>query len=164
MFCVFCVYGLIDPITKELRYIGYSSNYLERYKEHLLPSNLKKKTHKAYWLTSLVKRSLTPQIIILEEAASEADALEKEIELIAYYRYIGCSLTNGTLGGDGRYGFVTSEDVKRKISASMKGKNTKPRIDAVCLFCKNAFQYLAKYKKRGHKFCSLLCANRYNAS
>jgi len=157
-----CVYGLIDPISKELRYIGYSINYLERFKEHLLPSNLKCKTYKANWIKSLIDKGYKPEVIILEEAYSEKDALEKEVELIAYFKYIGCNLTNGTLGGDGRYGFATSDEVKKKISHSMRGKNTKPKIKANCLQCQQLFEFYAKYLKRGHKFCSLLCANRHN--
>jgi predicted GIY-YIG superfamily endonuclease len=157
---MFCVYGLIDPRTQELRYIGYSSDYLERYKEHLFRSNLKLKTHKNNWINSLLNLNLKPELIVLEEASSEADGLQKESDLIAYYKYIGCDLTNGTLGGDGRYGFITTAEVKLKISQSMKGKNTKSRIVAACLFCGKDFEFLAKYKKRGHKYCSLICANR----
>lgn len=157
---MFCIYGLLHPISKELRYIGYSSDYLERYKEHLLPSNLKKTTHKSAWLKSLLKDNLKPEIIVLENVATEIEALEKEIELIAYYKSIGCELTNGTLGGDGRYGFITPQEVKDKISQSMRGKNTKPEIKANCLYCKQEFYFKAKYLKRGHKYCSLVCANR----
>lgn len=62
-----------------------------------------------------MKDNLKPEIVVLEEAVSEIEALEKEIELIAYYKSIGCNLTNGTLGGDGRYGFVTTQEVKYKI-------------------------------------------------
>lgn len=157
---MFCVYGLIDPNTKELKYIGYSSQYLERYKEHLLPSNLKHQTRKNVWLRRLLKNGFKPEIIILEEAESEINGLEKEIELIEYYKTIGCDLTNGTLGGDGRYGFKTPNEVKEKIRLSMKGKNTKPQIKANCLYCQKAFYFKAKYLKRGHKYCSLVCANK----
>lgn len=159
---MFCVYGLIDPTTHELKYVGYSVQYLERYKEHLLPSNLKHRTKKNAWLRKLLSSDLKPEIIVLEETDSESEGLEKEVELIEYYKSIGCDLTNGTLGGDGRYGFITSDEVKEKIRQSMKGKNTKPRIKSQCLFCGNDFEFLAKYLKRGHKFCSLVCANRYN--
>lgn len=158
---MFCVYGLIDPVSKELRYIGYSSNYLERYKEHLLPSNLKHNTHKNVWLKSLLKVGNKPHLIILKEACSEQDGLNKEIELIRYFTNLGCNLTNGTFGGDGRYGFITPEGVKRKISQSMKGKNTKPEIKANCIFCLKEFSFKAKYLKRGHKFCSFNCSVKY---
>lgn len=157
---MFYIYGLLHPLSKELRYIGYSSNYIERYKEHLLPSSLKAKTHKISWIKSLLKDDLKPEIIVLEEAASEANALEKEIELISYYKSIGCELTNGTLGGDGRCGFITPKEVKDKISQSMKGKNTKPKIKSNCLYCKKDFLFKAKYLKRGHKYCSLACVNK----
>src|SRR5208337_3980565 len=115
---MFYVYGLLDPTFHELRYIGFSSDYIKRYKRHLLPSNLKENTHKVAWIKRLLKDKLKPDIIVLEEVSSEIEALEKEVELIAYYKYIGCDLVNGTLGGDGRYGFITSEDVKEKISQS----------------------------------------------
>jgi predicted GIY-YIG superfamily endonuclease len=161
---MFQFYGLIDPLTKELRYIGVSANYLERYAEHLFPSNLIGNSHKENWIKSLLANDSKPEIVVLEEAPSREDALEREVELIEYYRFIGCDLTNGTLGGEGRYGFVTPENVKDKISRSMKGKNTKPKITAICLYCKSEFQFFAKYAKRGHKFCSLIYANRHNNS
>jgi hypothetical protein len=157
---MFCVYGLRHPLTKELRYIGASSNYIERYKEHLLPSNLKATTHKINWIKSLLSSNLLPEVFVIEIAESMEDALEKEVDLIEYFRFIGCELTNSTNGGDGRSGFLTSIDVKNKISQSMRGKNTKPEIKANCLHCNNVFYFKAKYLKRGHKFCSLLCANR----
>lgn len=159
---MFYVYGLLHPLTNELRYIGYSFNYIERYKEHLLPSNLKGNTHKINWIKSLLQGGLKPDIIVLEELFSEKEALDSEIELISYYKYIGCHLTNGTLGGDGRYGFTTSDEVKEKISQSMKGKNTKPEIKANCLSDKE-FYFKAKYLKRGHKFCSFMCSCEFRS-
>lgn len=51
---MFVLYGLIDPDSKELRYVGYSSDYQERIKEHLLPSNLKYNTHKVAWIKNLL--------------------------------------------------------------------------------------------------------------
>lgn len=161
---MFALYGLIDPNTKELRYVGYSSNYLERLKEHLLPSNLNSSTHKVAWIKSLLNENKKPEILILEEASSLQEALEREVELISFFKSLGYNLTNSTLGGDGRYGFITSPDVKEKIRQSMKGKNTKPKIVAICLHCKQEFEYFSKYAKRGHKFCSLICANRHNNS
>lgn len=159
---MFQIYGLIDPRTKELRYVGFSHNYLERFCEHLLPSQLCKNTQKNSWIKSVLNSGNKPLIIVIEEFLTLQEALEAEVENIAYFKFIGCNLTNGTLGGDGRYGFITSEEVKKKISKSMKGKNTKPKIKSNCLECQNEFEYYAKYLKRGHKFCSLVCANRHN--
>ena len=153
----YCVYGLIDPISKELRYIGYSYNYLERYKKHLFPSSLAKKSHKSNWILNLLSNGFKPEIFILEKAFSHDDAKEREIDLIAYYKSIGCDLTNLTVGGDGRAGFGTSLEVREKIRQSMLGKNTKPEIKANCLFCKKEFYFKAKYIKR-QKYCCFICS------
>ena len=155
------IYGLIDPRDKALRYIGKTINVSRRYIKHLLPSSLQEMTHKNRWLITLLAAGVKPEIIILD-IVSDDFANETEEFFISYMKYIGCDLTNGTPGGDGRSGFITPTSVKSKISQSMKGKNTKPRIKANCLFCNTEFTFLAKYLKRGHKFCSLKCANKLN--
>lgn len=161
---MFYIYALLDPNTKGIRYIGKSIDYLERYKEHLLPSNLKKPTHKVLWIKSLLNQNLKPDVIIIDTAASHEEANEKEISFIAHYKNLGIKLTNATLGGDGKFGVAIPEETKLKISQSMKGKNTKPEIKSNCLHCQKEFTFKAKYLKRGHKFCSLSCAVRHNNS
>lgn len=95
------VYGLIDPITNELRYIGKSYNVQRRLSEHLEPNQLKLKTHKARWINSLFKKGLKPTFIILENNLNQKNVNEAECFYIEYYKFLGARLTNGTIGGDG---------------------------------------------------------------
>jgi len=116
------IYGLIDPNTKELRYIGYSNNLQRRMRAHCNPCNLKKITHKNNWINSLIKLGQKPYVIVLETYDTQEELPQAEIEMIAYYKYIGCSLTNSTYGGDGTYGRIVSEETRRKTSISNTGK------------------------------------------
>lgn len=116
------IYGLIDPNTKELRYVGYSSNIDRRLKEHHRGCYLKNNSHKNNWIKSLLAKGQKAELIIIEEYETEEELPQAEIDMIAYYRFIGCDLTNTTDGGDGRKGYKHSEETKNKISKRHKGR------------------------------------------
>lgn len=69
------VYGLYDPRTDTLRYIGQTTRPIqERLKYHLSKHNLTVSKYRcAKWLISLVGQSLTPLVRILGEAYSRED-------------------------------------------------------------------------------------------
>lgn len=133
------IYGLLDPNTKELRYIGYTSNQKSRYMAHHSLSKLRIISHKNNWIKSLIAKDQKAEMIILERYQTAVELLEAEIDLIAYYKFIGCNLTNSTLGGDGfisgfkyskarnlaisksKLGSTHSEESKKKMSESHKG-------------------------------------------
>lgn len=120
----------------------------ERLKEHLEPGRLLRHTHKNCWLRSLTSDGVDPVIELLEEFADKEKMHEGEIFYIAYLTFVGCSLTNGTLGGDGRRagwkhtpesrakmtaaltGRVNSEQSRRKLSAARKGMKFSPETCA----------------------------------
>jgi predicted GIY-YIG superfamily endonuclease len=52
------IYTLSDPITNEIRYIGYSKDPKKRYANHLCISKLKSK--KNSWIKSLKNKGLKP--------------------------------------------------------------------------------------------------------
>lgn len=116
------IYGLIDPNTNMLKYIGYSCNLPKRIIAHCNPCNLQKMTHKNNWLKQLIAGGQKPIVIILERYDSPNELPEAEKEVIAYYRFLGCKLLNGTDGGDGCLGRILSEETKRKIATSNTGK------------------------------------------
>jgi hypothetical protein len=117
---MFYVYGLIDPITKELRYIGKTKNIKIRYRDHL--RGLNEKNHKANWIKGLLKNNLKPEIIIIEENESEKECFSSEIFYIEYFKCIGARLTNLTLGGEGASVHRMSDEIRKKISLSHTGK------------------------------------------
>jgi len=95
------IYGLVDPNTNEIRYIGKAINLKNRVINHLKPSRLITKTHKNNWLNFLIKDDKKPFIIVLEKNLDESVLNDFEMKWIKYYKKIGCNLTNGTNGGDG---------------------------------------------------------------
>lgn len=114
------IYGLIDPRTLLIRYIGKSTSGLTRPKGHRCPSNLKDTTHRSNWIRSLHAKGLCYVITILETCSS-ADALAAaECWWIAFGRSCDWPLTNITDGGEGSRGRVVSAeqiDSQRKALA-----------------------------------------------
>lgn len=117
----FVIYGLTEPNGGELRYIGKSTTgAAQRLASHLCPSSLKGRTHKENWVRSLIERGVTPEVFVIETCASKDALNEAERHHIAYFRGLGCRLTNGTPGGDG-LGVPCSPERKAKISTAQLG-------------------------------------------
>ncbi len=116
----FYVYGLFDPYTDELRYVGKTNNIENRYKQHLRENAT---THKANWIKTLVSARTKPQIIVFEQFTTEKEAIAAEIDLIAYYKFVGCRLTNLLSGGSGSSGRILSEHSRKKIGIASKARN-----------------------------------------
>lgn len=127
------IYGLLDPRTTEIRYIGKSTYGLERPKRHQRRSILKR-DHKSNWLRQLFDAGLTCDIIVLERLREDQDINEREISWIAYGKSLGWRLTNLTVGGDGSAGYTLSDERKDRIGAVHRGKTvsveTREKISA----------------------------------
>jgi group I intron endonuclease len=119
---IFYVYGLFDPRNDELRYVGYTQNYKNRLNQHCRPSKLKANSHKNNWIKSIKANNSIPKIQILETHNTKTDALNAEIDLIAYFKYIGCDLTNVTDGGDEGVIYTRTDEIRSKISKSSTGR------------------------------------------
>jgi hypothetical protein len=80
------IYGLFDPRTSELRYVGMTSRTLkERLNKHLHDNT---KTHKTCWIKSLKNINLIPEIFLFEEVPdNEWQYWEKWY--ITYFKSIG---------------------------------------------------------------------------
>lgn len=155
---VFIVYGLIDPITNELRYVGYTKNLKQRITSHYTPSALSKKRHRNHWLKSLLAIGKKAEVIVLEKYYTKFEACQAETELIEYYRWIGCNLTNQILGGEGgatRIGYKNSPEMQAKIAAGNRGqkrsKEAKEKMRQAKLGTKQSPETIAKRanKQRG---------------
>jgi len=114
------IYGLVDPRTNGVRYIGYTPDIEKRYKDHLLQCK-HEKTYKANWIRSLLKLDLKPEMIILQEVPES----EREIAERAWIRYgweETWRLTNTTEGGGGTLGYKHTEETRNRMSNSLKGR------------------------------------------
>lgn len=123
----FLIYGLIDPRDGQLRYVGKSTNGLERPRHHSYPSVLLvEKTYKANWLRQLLAEGLKPDIEVLEVHETAESLSEAEQHFIAYFRFVGCRLTNLTIGGDGCVGRIPTIEHREKISKANRGRKYGP--------------------------------------
>ena len=100
------VYGLIDPRTMLIRYVGKGSRP-DRPAQHrrCLKDGSRDKTHKATWIRELGRAGHDYFVCRLQECSSSDEALALEIWWIAFGRCLGWPLTNGTDGGDSGGGF-----------------------------------------------------------
>lgn len=113
------IYSLIDPITNQIRYIGFTQKKLnERLWEHITLANKGKKSYKYNWIRSLLTNHQLPIINLVHEVKTETWQYW-EIHYIKKYHNLGYKLTNATDGGEGVPGRKWS-DVQR---IKMTGKN-----------------------------------------
>ena len=118
----FLIYGLFDPFTKELRYVGKTEGTLKkRLREHISTARtLKTNDHRKQWILSVLKKGDKPEIGELEELFSHEELVEAEEFWIAYYKSVGCRLVNATGGGEGAKGYRHSPEVRRQMSDAKK--------------------------------------------
>lgn len=111
-----CIYGLVDPRTNELRYVGKTATSLKRRLQRHLNQVARgdRGRHVLFWLASVIARGQSPIIFEIESDLESANWMEAEQFWIAYFRSIGARLCNLTAGGDGSPGLVWSSDVRAK--------------------------------------------------
>lgn len=123
----YLVYGLVDPHTLGVRYIGKSTSGLNRPKQHRAKSSLRDRTHRAHWILSLKNQGLDYVIAVLEETTLER-LEESERWWIAYGRLSNWELTNLTEGGDGTVGYKHTEQTRLILSEKGNGQDC-PAVD-----------------------------------
>jgi hypothetical protein len=115
------IYGLRDPRTGEIRYVGRTTRGIRRITEHLMPSNLRQVTPKTTWLRSLVAAGLKPETVILMHCLNAAALHEAEAWWCAIGRAaLGERFTNATDGGEGVVGYKHSEETRKRCSAASR--------------------------------------------
>lgn len=123
-----CIYGLHDPESGELRYIGQTIKSIpNRLSAHLSPSSLRRHSYLYRWLGGLVERGLKPTWSQIDVAGDQADLDRLEIEHIAKARLDGVRLVNLSDGGGGRAGYVPSKEEREKIASKQRGVPRQPK-------------------------------------
>ena len=104
------IYGLIDPISGQVRYVGKSIHPIQRLKEHLKAARLKHKNRCCNWIRSLLKKGREPVLIILQHYVPLKLWRDAERFWVQYYKDKGCKLTNLAPAGIGS----DFEEISRK--------------------------------------------------
>ena len=92
------IYGLREPDTGLIRYIGKTTNPHRRWLNHLCE---KSHCHRTYWIRSMLRRGLKPEMVIIETVDGAWPWQESERHWIAFARRNDWPLVNMTSGGDG---------------------------------------------------------------
>ncbi len=96
----YLIYGLVDPRTKEVRYVGKSCSGLRRPQRHKHPSEMASDhTYKGNWIRKLKSLGMDYIITVLEVFGSPEPLAEVERRWIRELRNINGNLTNLTSGG-----------------------------------------------------------------
>lgn len=117
----YVVYKLIDPRTKDIRYVGKTTNGLHaRLKDHLaVKRGLTLKDHCHRWLNQLVSLGLLPEAEVIERCTDPYHLIDREIFWIAEHRRLGHPLTNDTDGGPGATGYRWTEKQTERMRTLM---------------------------------------------
>ena len=89
------IYGLVDPRTNEIRYVGKTTQTLNKRLSQHLCSNKKHNPHKFNWINQLKTLNLKPTIILIE-TCNDKNWVEREKHYILTIE----NLTNITQGGE----------------------------------------------------------------
>lgn len=120
------IYGLADPRSGELRYVGKTSGPIHNRRLAHISDVRRGRTYipRHKWLASLLAAGIEPEIFEIERIS--ADWQEAESFWIIYFRFIGCDLLNATGGGDGLCSYRHRADTRLKQSAAAKRRYEKP--------------------------------------
>lgn len=124
----YLIYGLVDPRTEAIRYIGKSCNGMYRPDDHGRDKKLAvDHTYKGNWIRQLKAAGLMYSIVILEDVSHAPDTLaDAEIKWIAYGRQQGWPLTNHTNGGEGMLGHTLPAAARAKIGEANSRRVIRP--------------------------------------
>ena len=117
------IYGLLDPRTDELRYVGKSINPRTRIRKHL-SERYNHNSYKDRWIRKLMDDGVKPKLLIID-VVPKNNWQFWEMYYISYFKELGVKLTNGTEGGDqppSTKGRRHTKESKEKMSRSKKGK------------------------------------------
>jgi len=116
----YVIYGLTDPRTDQVRYIGWTQTPQQRLRAHISEAK-RQRSHKARWIASLLKIGLSPGLFAIAEV--DGGWAEAERFWIAFYQAFGCPLTNMADGGEGAPGHMLSAESRKKISRAGMGRH-----------------------------------------
>lgn len=100
---MYTIYGLIDPRTMMIRYIGLTQNHpAVRLQSHLKKIDKDGNQSKAMWLKGLLSLGLSPNVVALDFSGDLSEATHKERKWIEQGTLLGWDLLNNAYVGGGR--------------------------------------------------------------
>lgn len=119
---------MLDPRSGRVRYVGKTVATLpRRLNGHLSEARRSPYSNRRLnWLRSLIRRNLRPAMRLLQTVPPDEDWAAAEQFWIAKYD----NLTNGTVGGEGATGRMTTDETRLKISQAHKRSGHQPTRQA----------------------------------
>lgn len=102
----------------------------QRLHSHLREKNAS--SHKVRWLRKLARNGWRPRIWLVQEVPLSGWALAEK-HWIAYFRSLGCPLTNCTDGGEGMLGYHHTNAAREKLSQAARERWKHPEVRAAYL-------------------------------
>lgn len=125
------IYGLIDPRSGEIRYIGQSYRPFVRLQQHIRQTL--QTSRKAKWVTSVLKAGARPELKILSCLPKCLVDIEESIWIANLP-----NLTNGTAGGRGfknKHSGLTKEKIRLKKTGTRHDRGiSKVTLEASIVF------------------------------
>ena len=72
------IYHLVDPNTRQIKYVGNSVNPKGRLRVHVQDATTRQNTEKKVWIKALLNRGQSPILVIVAEYNNEPDARRRE--------------------------------------------------------------------------------------
>lgn len=110
---MYFLYKLVDPITEEIKYIGYTKRPKVRLWEHIRDAKRGLKTYKCDWIRSLIIKNQKPIIEIISSFEYQDEVTKEEIRLIKELKESGYKL---------EFTGVSSKQIKKLIELNKKSK------------------------------------------
>lgn len=143
------MYILIDPISKEIRYVGQTSLSLKRRLYFHFYDN--RKSYKKEWLNSLSKKGLKPIVELVDAFKTQEEVNLAEIKLIKHYRNNSSCLTNLCDGGNVTTGYKFTEEQKNKMKGRKPHNLGIPPSEETKKEISNSLKEYLKINKNGFK-------------
>ena len=128
------IYGLCDPRTGELRYVGKTTQPLKT-RLHVHVSHAKNRfraeraRHAVNWVKGLLAEELRPEIFVIETIPPYGDWADAEQFWIEYFKSLGSRLCNLRPGGEySVFGKQSPEWVEKRAS-KLRGRKGRPQTD-----------------------------------
>lgn len=131
------IYQLLDPLTKEIRYIGQTKDPERRLKQHLRSSY---KCYKTNWIKSLKTNDQTPKMLVFRCVSLDSIGREEE-QWIEYYKNLGAPLTNHMSG------YSTKPSTQTKYSNYIGVSYNKKEERFIAFIELDGFKYISTFKE-----------------